>query len=135
MKFQKAISIWLGVLLLTSQLGLTMNMHYCGKEIRSVDFSTTFSKPKKDKSCCGMQAEKSSCCKNKKVLLQKKVDSNLHKTFSLSAIDFVAPTTVHTICVSSIVLCQNNPFLAHYCDANGPPLYQLYSQYIFYEIV
>lgn len=135
MKFQKAISIWLGVLLLVSQLGLTMNMHYCGKEIRSVDFSTTFSKPKKDKSCCGVQAEKSSCCKNKKVLLQKKVDSNLQKSFSLTYIDFVAPTVVQTVFVPSVAIRQSNAFLAHYCDANGPPLYQLYSQYIFYEIV
>lgn len=128
------MSLWLSLMLLVSQFGLTMNLHYCGGQVRSIDFSTSFSKPKKDKSCCGMKEESSSCCKNKKVLLQKKTDSQLQKSFSLSAIDFVAPLVVQTVYVASIAILQSNPFLAHYCDANGPPLYRLYSQYIFYEV-
>jgi len=135
MKFQKSISVWLSILLLVSQFGLTMNMHYCGDQVRSIDFSTTFSKPQKDKSCCGMKEESSSCCKNKKVLLQKKIDSNLQKSFSFSIVDFTAPSQIQIPILTGESSCMQNTFLQYYCDSHAPPLYQLYSQYIFYELV
>lgn len=125
----------MSILLLVSQFGLTMNMHYCGNQVRSIDFSTVFSKPHKDKSCCGVQIEKSSCCKNKKVLLQKKVDSNLQKSFSFAALDFTwtefeaAPLLLFSTADASVAC------LRYYCDSHAPPLFKLYSQYIFYELV
>ncbi|MFN8275317.1 MAG: hypothetical protein U0X58_10625 [Flavobacteriaceae bacterium] len=135
MKFQKSISVWLSILLLVSQFGLTMNMHYCGGEVRSIDFSTNYSKLKKDKSCCGMKEESSSCCKNKKVLLQKKIDSNLQKSFSFSIVDFTVPSQIQTPILMGASALKQNTFLQYYCDSHAPPLYQLYSQYIFYELV
>jgi hypothetical protein len=129
-KISKHIAILLSVLLLVSNVGLAFNVHYCGGKMASV--SLVSQKSNADKDCCGKSEKKSSCCKDKKIKLEKKTDNSVLKTFSFQ---LEIPFTVYAwqpISALDFTHFESNQFTAFYCDSNAPPLYRLYSQYIFY---
>jgi hypothetical protein len=73
MIFKKQISVFLAFLLLVSNVGLAFNVHYCGGELASVSLNSPLPSLKSEKGCCEKVAsEKDSCCKDKKVVFQKK---------------------------------------------------------------
>jgi len=137
MKFKKHLSIFLAVLLLVSNVGLAFNVHYCGGEISSVSLNSTLSSVQSEKGCCEKKvvSKKDSCCKDKKIVFQKKTDNGIVKSFSFQYdYVFLAPNfepTVFTVTPSF----KNNRSLAYYCDANAPPLFKLYSQYLLYDTI
>jgi hypothetical protein len=134
MKFKKHISIFLAILLLVSNVGLAFNVHYCGGEISSVSLNSTFPSLKSEKGCCKkLASEKDSCCKDKKVVIQKKGDNGVIKSFSFQMdYAFVIPET-HSFVFATVGNFKNNSTLSYYCDANAPPLFKLYSQYLLYD--
>ena len=100
MKFKKHISIFLAVLLLVSNVGLAFNVHYCGGEISSVSLNSTLPSVQSEKGCCEKKvaSKKDSCCKDKKVVIQKKGDNGIIKSFSFQMdYAFVIPET-HSVC-------------------------------------
>lgn len=138
MKLKKCTSLLLALLVLFSNAGLAFNVHYCGGEIAgissgySIDKASADDNPMADRACCIAKAkENKSCCDNKTIKSEKKSDVVV-KTFSFH-IDapFVANSWKPLVFVpaSQTVAPQT---AAYYCDAHAPPLYQLYSQYIFY---
>lgn len=135
MRFKRHISIFLAVLLLVSNAGLAFNVHYCGGEIASVSLNSTLPSVQSEKGCCEKKvtSKKDSCCKDKKIVFQKKTDNGIVKSFSFQFdYVFVVPDfqpTVFTVAPSF----KNNLSLAYYCDANAPPLFKLYSQYLLYD--
>jgi hypothetical protein len=130
MIFKKQISVFLAVLLLVSNVGLAFNVHYCGGEIASVSLTSL----KAEKGCCEKVAsKKDSCCKDKKIVFQKKVDNGVVKSFSFQMdYAFVIPET-HSFVFTATDNFKNNHTLSYYCDANAPPLFKLYSQYLLYD--
>lgn len=133
MKCKKCIGLILALLILVSNVGLAFTMHYCGGKLASVSIQTLSSSYQQTTSCCAKKVlEKDSCCKNKKVQIEKKSDHATLKAFSFDpyvvcifpkdklTID-ILPTTFVTTSIAS-----------YYCDANAPPLFKLYSQFIFY---
>jgi hypothetical protein len=131
MKFKKQISIFLAVLLLVSNVGLAFNVHYCGGEIASVSLTSL----KAEKGCCEKVAsKKDSCCKDKKIVFQKKVDNGIVKSFSFQFdYAFIIPES-HSVVFNNVTdNFKNNSSLSYYCDANAPPLFKLYSQYLLYD--
>lgn len=135
MKFKKHISIFLAVLLLVSNAGLAFNVHYCGGKVSSVSLNTDVPSVKKEKGCCEKKvaSKKDSCCKDKKVVFQKKADNGIVKSFSFQFdYAFVIPET-HSFVFTAVDNFRSNPALTYYCDANAPPLFKLYSQYLFYD--
>jgi len=135
MKFKKHISVFLAVLLLVSNVGLAFNVHYCGGKISSVSLNTTLPSVQSEKGCCEKKiaSKKDSCCKDKKIVFQKKADNVVVKSFSFQFdYTFLVPDlqpAVFTITPSF----KNNLSLDYYCDANAPPLFKLYSQYLLYD--
>lgn len=126
------------MLVLVSNSGLAFNVHYCEGKIASI--SSVFSddevceKPVVVEKTCCTKIEKThkECCSDKKVDLKNKTEKIIIKTISLDftpayfvlykdAIFSTAGTEIHT-----------DENVAFYCEANAPPLYQLYCQLTFY---
>ncbi|MDR6843995.1 HYC_CC_PP family protein [Flavobacterium granuli] len=135
MKFKKHISIFLAVLLLVSNVGLAFNVHYCGSKIASVSLSfPTVSSLQKAEDCCLKKAvKKESCCKDKKIVFKEKADDKIVKSFSFQFdYGFIVPEYQSSV-FTAVPSFKNNLCLTYYCDANAPPLFKLYSQYLLYD--
>jgi hypothetical protein len=132
MNFRKHICILLALILLVSNIGFAFNVHYCGDQISSISFKTSVSSNEIEKNCCGEIEKKSNCCDNKVLHFQKKSETSLsHFFFQMSNLEiskndwkpnFILPITNFKI----------NSIPTYFCDANAPPCFKLYSQYIFY---
>ncbi len=138
MKIRKFTSLLLTTLILISNMGLAFDVHYCKGEIASI--STIFNNANAcempvavvEKKCCKSKTViHESCCKNKSVEFSKQ-DNTVFKTISFS-IDFnsiVASTFI--VRSQNKIATQNSATIQHYSQANSPPFYKLYNQYIFY---
>ncbi len=132
MIFRKHISFFLVVLILVSNVGLSFNVHYCGATISSISLKTPLTETALEKNCCGIIEKTSHCCKDKVVHFQKKSENFNVKAFSFQA---NAPFVVQEwrpIIVTSLSHFKSSIINAYFCDANAPPLFKLYSQYVFY---
>lgn len=127
--------MFLAFLLLVSNTGLAFNVHYCGGKIASLVLGSALAPETKTKSCCELKrdSKKENCCKDKKVVVQKKSDDGVIKSFSMQ-MDAVFVLSGNQICPlgSRVVFKTNLPY-SYSCDANAPPLFKLYSQYLFYD--
>ena len=132
MKLNKHISILLAFFVLVSNIGLAFNVRYCGSEITSVTLKTPALDRNLEKDCCGVVEKKSHCCKDKEVKFQKKTDDLIQKIVSFHS-DFIFLTNEWNPSVFSFVSnFKKDSFTSYYCDANAPPFFKLYHQYIFY---
>lgn len=123
-------------LLITSS-GLAFNVHYCGDTIASVSSVFNTEEPcemkmvQKEKACCVISSDThDGCCSDETI--QADLDDVVIKQLNFD-LDYVTVLPVlafpfFTPSEESI----DNQILDYYCDANAPPLYQLYSQYVFY---
>ena len=140
MKFKKHISFLLAIFLLVSNTGFAVGVHYCGGNVASVKpvfwkYSETLNQ--EEKGCCPPKGstitiKKESCCRNKVVHFQKKSGKVTLNSISLQ------PDIVFTfeewspIIFTEFSNFENSRIATYYCDANAPPLFKLYHQYIFY---
>jgi hypothetical protein len=136
MKFKKHISIVLAFFMLVSNVGFAIDVHYCGGEIASVKpvfWKATESSNVAENTCCAPKIEKKdSCCKDKVVNFQKKSENTIVTSISFQPnFTFVFEEWI-PIVFSKNSNFKNSEITSYYCDANAPPLFQLYHQYIFY---
>lgn len=131
MNFKKSTCLFLAFLLLVSNIGFAFNVHYCGGKIASVSLDTT--SPIAEKSCCANLEKKSSCCKDKVVQIEKKSDNATFKIFFFQLAFPVFIQDFTPITFLSVQNFRNNQIISYYSDANAPPLFKLYHQYIFYS--
>lgn len=134
MKLRNYINVLLAILVLVSNTGLAINVHYCGDAVAAVSVDNF--KKVDDSGCCGNEAPvDESCCKDKKVEIKKTTTENvLIKSFQLDLAPFIATEEFNFISgnytIDKLVI---NDLPAYYCDSHAPPLYKLYSQFIFYS--
>ncbi len=136
MKLKKQICILLTFLILVSNVGFAFNVHYCGDKISSISFGSETPNIQDENDCCLKETtKKASCCKDKKIVFQKKTTEKIVKTFSFQ-IDapFLIPVC-QSFVFTEVPYFQSNVSLSYYCDANAPPLYKLYNQYLLYDKV
>ena len=132
MSLKKCTGLFLALLLLVSNIGFAFDVHYCGGEIASVKLRTT-AEPVVEKKCCGSKEKKNSCCKNKVVHFEKKSDDATIKFFFFQ---FAFPAVIQDykpLVFLEIPNFKKKEVLSYYADANAPPLFKLYHQYIFYS--
>ena len=132
MSLKKCTGLFLALLLLVSNIGFAFDVHYCGGEIASVKLRTT-AEPVVEKKCCGSKEKKNSCCKDKVVHFEKKSDDATIKFFFFQ---FAFPAVVQDykpLVFLEIPNFKKKEVLSYYADANAPPLFKLYHQYIFYS--
>ncbi|MGK4567056.1 HYC_CC_PP family protein [Flavobacterium sp. 3HN19-14] len=140
MNLKKCTSLILALLLLVSNAGLAFNVHYCGGKIASV--TSVFADGKAcemdkvvvEKSCCKKKivVKHSKCCKDKVVTIKSKTDQSLNKTFSFQSTVAFVIAEWKPVVFRTIPLVKMASINDYYCDAHPPPLFKLYSQYIFY---
>ncbi|KGO87642.1 hypothetical protein Q765_05795 [Flavobacterium rivuli WB 3.3-2 = DSM 21788] len=137
MKPAKHISIILTLLILFSNIGLALNVHYCHDMVSGISLTYKADHCEKKampKSCCAMasKADKK-CCKSHVVKLQDKTDQVLVKSLTLDLGVFY-PVAVwnplQALHTGAPLTIKENP--SFYCDSHAPPLFKLYCQYIFY---
>jgi hypothetical protein len=133
MNSKKWIGLFLAFLILVSNVGFAFTMHYCGGKMASVSIQTLANTTDSEKGCCAKKVvTKDSCCKNKTVHFQKKSDDATLKAFSFEPyIAYLIPenkTLIATLQAAFI----NKSIATYYCDANAPPLFKLFHQFIFY---
>jgi hypothetical protein len=132
MNIKKCISLFLALLLLVSNVGMAFNVHYCAGEIASVSIESQHQQIK-EKGCCEkIVSKKDSCCKDKVFHFQKKSDNALVKIFFFELNSPFLVQEWQPVVFSSTTNFKITPVATYYCDANAPPLFKLYSQYIFY---
>ena len=132
MKFRKHISVIIAFFLLVSNVGLAFNVHYCGDEIASVSLKTSVSSHDYEKDCCGVVEKKSNCCNDRIVQFQKKIDHSVLKAFSSDSVFTFTVEEWHPVILTPVSNFKSNQATSYYCDANAPPFFKLYHQYIFY---
>lgn len=140
MKFKKHISFFLAFFLLLSNVGVAIDVHYCCGEIASVKpviWETIEYQNTVEESCCPPKASSNlekndSCCKDKVVHFQKKSENVIIKSISFQPDFNFLFEEWNPIFFSEIPNFENSLTTSYYCDANAPPLFKLYHQYIFY---
>lgn len=132
MNFKKHISILVAFFLLVSNVGMALNVHYCGQTVASVSIKTIFINHNSENGCCGAVEKKSHCCKNKTVHIQKKSDVSILKSVDLQkTLPLLTPIWKPITGAATAVL--DCTFLTVYCcNVHAPPLFKLFSQYVFY---
>lgn len=74
MNFKKCTTLFLAFLLLVSNTGLALNVHYCNEKIASVSLKLNQKPADLEKNCCGILEDETSCCDDKVVQLQENSD-------------------------------------------------------------
>ena len=140
MNSKKRTSWFLAMLMLVSNVGLAFNVHYCEGKIASVtsvyNTEEVCDMPDAlvDSSCCANTgtSDHEDCCKDKLVDLQDKSDDVVIKTFSFqSELPFTFPVW-RPLAFAFVVAQLQTQQSTYYCEQNTPPLFKLYSRYIFY---
>lgn len=137
--FQRHLySVLLILTLLFSNIGLAVNIHYCGNSIESIELGyasdIACAETSHEKSCCKEKAEikKKDCCKDETI---KQSTDNVVVKISSSQLQtaFVAPEILRfqPLVVTEVKLPKKLN-IAFYFNSNAPPLYKLYSQYLLY---
>lgn len=147
MKSNRYISMLLSVLILVSNIGLALNVHYCMGEVSTVSLAYKAAEPVNEhhlhnhekhshkKACCAVADDNhKSCCDNDLVKLQDKNEGKIIvKSLQLDLGAFCAVSTEWKPAQFYTQLpaeAQQTP--AFYCEANAPPFFKLYCQYILY---
>ncbi len=138
MSFKKHIALLLAFFLLVSNSGMALNVHYCGEKIAGI--STVFSKEEvcempvstEDSCCTKVETNHKKCCSDKEVNLNDDTEKIVIKSFS---VDFDTPFVINEwqpVSFYNVTFQTHSQCVDYYCEAHAPPLYKLYSQYIFY---
>jgi len=140
MNVKKCTSLFLAILLLVSNIGLAFNVHFCGGKIASISSVYSIKErgdaPEKStaaKECCSeKEKDHKQCCKDKVVDLEDKSPDTIIKSFSFHIdVPFVLQDW-KPIVFNEVAAFKQSEKIVYYCEANAPPLFKLYSQYIFY---
>lgn len=134
MQFRISTTLFLAILILFSNLGLAVNVHYCKDKIAGISLVAQIEEicVKDENSCCKLEESHHECCSNKIIKAEEKNDNILS---SLSKVDFKA---AHFLNDLQLRLAGNNVFeskteiLSFYCDSHAPPFYKLYCQLVLY---
>lgn len=136
MLMKKPLSLLLAFFMLLSQFGFAFQVHYCGDSIASVQLNALSTTQNLEDDCCGIVEKESSCCNDKTIQLSKKSDTFIpiqHAT--TSAILVVSSHTTADWFCPSFGSAVTPSIPTYYWESHAPPLFKLYSQFIYYDKV
>lgn len=137
----------LAFFLMFSNLGLALNVHFCGEQkiASTLIYASALEELcdhsdhkhinngecETEKTCCGSSDSHSDCCKDE-VITQDTPDVVVFKVFSLHLDAFVLPNYDYSFeQIEYPENCKPN-FVAYSHQSNAPPLYKLYCCLIYY---
>lgn len=133
---RKSIAVLTAFLMLVSNTGFALTVHYCGGKMASVSSGfeiTQTLKAKAEKSCCAKKVATShkKCCSDKTVHFKAKTGDIIAKFTAQIAWPFFA-AAVETPVFEAVRPVKTEKFPSYYCDAHAPPLFKLYHRYLLY---
>ena len=134
MNFRKTIGFLLASLILLSNLGLQISLHYCQEEFVGISFLNATFEPcaKKNSSCCEKVSSHKDCCSNKELKIEKNSTDFVLKSHYFDLDFCFFSKNNYTNLSFKNTLKKIDSETAFYCESNAPPLYKLYCQFIFY---
>lgn len=134
MQFKKSTSILIAFVILFSNLGLALNVHYCKDKIAGISFTTQIEEICKAdvKSCCVAENPQNKCCSNKIIKAEKQNDELLSSHFNVKFQPFYFEAFRPYSFLEKSVFSSKNELISFYCDSNAPPFYKLYCQLVLY---
>ena len=122
-----ALSISLSLMYLAFNIGLGVNVHYCGDRVSSVDFAFVGAS-----CCCDAMEEPSDCCSDETFVFQSEDDQQASSNIQLSGLDvivagWVSPSSDVTEAQVSCPFANKGP-----PDVPGEPLFIRYSRLVLY---
>ena len=140
MIIKRHISFLLAIFILVSNMGFAIDVHYCGGKVASVtpiffkNYDTILAL---EKNCCAPEAyslieKKESCCKDKVIQFEKKHENVIVKSITFQSDFIFLIEEWNPIVFTEFSNFEDGRIISYYCDANAPPLFKLYHQYIFY---
>ncbi len=132
MHFKKQICLFIAFVLLVSNTGVAINVHYCADEIASISIFSNSNANEIEKNCCGIVEEFSNCCENKIIKSEKKSDQIFEKHYSFEILSFVLPSVLSLFEQQIATSFQKLQAPKYTCNANAPPIFELNCQRIFY---
>lgn len=134
MSIRKTIALFLAFFILMPNLGLALNVHYCHDEIASISIKNELVELLNpiDISCCSSSENCGKCCSNEVVELEKNKEIFSQDFTSFKSFPAVLTTTISMNFNLNFIGKVKKQVIENHCEANAPPLYKLYCQYIFY---
>lgn len=134
MRLKKVISAVLLFLILFSNLGLAVNVHYCHNKMASVSLGYQVEEACviEEKDCCAAQKDHKDCCSDSVVKAEKETATVLARSHQSELSFFVLSTVCIPDFFSVAETIVQQKWFCFYCDSHAPPLYKLYCQYLFY---
>lgn len=139
MKINKHISILIAFLILVSNVGFAINVHYCKDKISSVTLAYKIEDScdnhhkESEKKCCAASGEShESCCTDDIVKLQDNTDNVIVKSFQLDLAQFCTINEWKSLISFTEAYRIKRDIPSFYWETNAPPLFKLYCSYIFY---
>lgn len=133
---QYLYSFFLTAALLFSNLGLAVTFHYCGDEIEKVvmgyGYDANCEHEVTEKVCCKEEKKSDKDCCSDEIIKQQKdevVVQNFSLQFSPCILSYPLEIIVQNYAEPSL---KKSFVFENTVQANAPPLYQLYQQFLFY---
>lgn len=125
-------AILVTTVILFSNLGLAFNVHYCHDEIASVSIDYSIQNDDNSNCCCVKKNVQKKCCSDTTIKTDNKSDNFVVKQVDFDLQQFVITQQFENNFQTQIVSIQRQNLIENYSEANSPPLYKLYCQFVFY---
>jgi hypothetical protein len=132
MFLRRSIAFAIAALLLVSNTGFALTVHYCGGRISSVKshFIQSGTSPK---DCCGSKAETHrKCCSDKTITVKGKSPDSIAKIHLFDFAPAIFLRLDENSCAYSGLPAGQAQQPAFHCDCHAPPLFKLHCQFVFY---
>jgi hypothetical protein len=135
MSFKKLIALNLSIVILALSFGLTLSVHFCHENVSGVDIAVNKLKSKitSEKDCCSHSEKKDSCCSNKIVKLDKKLDVNFSTQFVFVPLFLKTTNYVEKDTFLHEEVIYKKQKTITYCHSNAPPKYKLLCRLVLYS--
>lgn len=128
---KKITAILITAVILFSNLGLAFNVHYCHDKIASV--SIDYSIQNDDSNCCCVKKNvQKKCCSNSTIKAEKKSDNFVVKQVDFDLQQFIITQQFNFNFQNQLISIKRQNLIENYSEANSPPLYKLYCQFVLY---
>lgn len=133
---QYICSVFLTVALFFSNLGLAVTIHYCGEDIEKIAFGYGYDASCEhneiEKSCCKEEKKsKKDCCSDQ--IIEQQNDDIVVQNFTLQFAPCLLSNAIDIPVLNyAEPSVENQQIFEYSIQANAPPLYKLYHQFLLY---
>lgn len=129
---KKITAILITAVVLFSNLGLAFNVHYCHDKIASVSIDYSIEDEDTSSCCCVKKDVQKKCCSDTTIKAEKKSDNFVVKHVGCDLLQYIITQQVDFNFQNQLISIKKQNLIENYSEANSPPLYKLYCQFVLY---